>query len=593
MKSRSFLVVLIILLSFLFTGCIEEINEDQLLDDEFDRIKLAIPSDFNSDVFLPTVEEGFDVEYVLDNETLTDEVINFRQQENDKHLILEIVLTYGETTNTYYYQMKQLGHNVSNELTEFEEIVVLIQYQVPDKIYSNTNLPVVENNEVYISYEVDCSEIVRDRIVYTFPDIDEECNLVTEVIIDGEMQSFLVPFVMSSVNTLPRVPQIHIDTDSSIDSNEIYTPGTVTVTGDSNPLFQEIIDANVGVKLRGNSTLWMPKQSYRIKFESKTRLLSPYAEKDWVLLANFTDQTLVRNYTAFNMANKLEMDFVPMYRFIDLYINGEYLGNYLLSDNIEVSNDRVNVQEDSFLQDTGYLIEMDIGLYRVGLEESGENYFLLDWIPFVIKSPQEDSLYYREHHKTYISDYMEDLLLTLSKGEDYNDLIDEDTFVDWFIVNELYKNVDSGYSSVYFYKEAGGKLKMGPVWDFDLSTGNQGHVDSDSRGPEGWYTSRQDKNIFFYYLMQYDSFRDALKNRWNEVYDDIIITVLDDIFKAADSISHSRYNNFERWDIIGSNSSWYTAPEIYDLKTYDEQVWFLYDYLVERIDWMDEEINDF
>jgi len=85
--------------------------------------------------------------------------------------------------------------------------------------------------------------------------------------------------------------------------------------------------------------------------------------------------------------------------------------------------------------------------------------------------------------------------------QEYDTLIDEASFIDWFIVEELFKNVDVGYSSVYYYKDKGGLLKMGPVWDFDLSTSNPGHLQDDLRGPEGWYTSLQYKNIWFYYFI--------------------------------------------------------------------------------------------
>ena len=96
----------------------------------------------------------------------------------------------------------------------------------------------------------------------------------------------------------------------------------------------------------------------------------------------------------------------------------------------------------------------------------------------------------------------------------------------------------------------------------------------------------------FYYLWQYPEFQEALKERWNEVYETVILQVLDNIFEAADSITYSRLQNFQRWDVIGINYDWYTAPEVYAIDTYDEQVWFLHDYLKERIEWLDEEIND-
>jgi uncharacterized protein YfbU (UPF0304 family) len=92
--------------------------------------------------------------------------------------------------------------------------------------------------------------------------------------------------------------------------------------------------------------------------------------------------------------------------------------------------------------------------------------------------------------------------------------------------------------------------------------------------------------------MQYPEFKEHLKERWNELYDKEILGVLDSVFKGADSMTYSRYMNFQKWDIIGTNYDWYTAPEIYELKTYDEQVWFLYDYLDIRIAWLNQAIND-
>ena len=134
---------------------------------------------------------------------------------------------------------------------------------------------------------------------------------------------------------------------------------------------------------------------------------------------------------------------------------------------------------------------------------------------------------------------------------------------------------------------------MGPVWDLDISSGVPGYLPEDQRSPEGWYTARGDKNIFFYYLMQYPEFKSNLKDRWNEVYEDAIYSVIEETLFAADSMTQSRYNNFELWDIIGNDYSWYTSPEVYALKTYDEQVWFLHDFLKTRIEWMNIEINKF
>ncbi|HPJ24444.1 MAG TPA: hypothetical protein PK113_05980, partial [Bacillota bacterium] len=91
----------------------------------------------------------------------------------------------------------------------------------------------------------------------------------------------------------------------------------------------------------------------------------------------------------------------------------------------------------------------------------------------------------------------------------------------------------------------------------------------------------------------YSGFREHLKTRWNELYDNQIQGLIDSVYPTAGSIAKSRYMNFERWDIIGTWYDWYTAPEIFNCKTYEDQVGFMYDFLVTRILWLNEQINDF
>lgn len=478
--------------------------------------------------------------------------------------------------------------------TEFQKVFNKLDDYFPDVMTSNITLPSFATIDTSLTYDVDCTEIVRNRIEYTYPSESTTCNIDVSVTYNNETRSETIEIEMSGIEELPRIPVIHINTtgNASVDTKEEYVTGTMNFTPNENSEFEVLTNVPLRIKLRGNSTLFMPKRSYKIKFDEKQFFLADYKERSWVLLANFSDQTLIRNHVAYSMSENLGMSFTPGHTLVDVYLNGEYIGNYLLSDQIQVSSNRVNVEEKVTDIDTGYLIELDIGLYREGLENTNDNYFLVDHIPFVIKSPDYEDTHYSVAQKTFITDYVTNVYRVLERKEDYSELIDVDSFIDWFIVSEVFKNVDSGYSSVYFYKDKGGTLKMGPVWDYDLSSGNQGHLGDDLRGPEGWYTSRGDKNVFFYHLMQYPEFQEALKTRWNEVYDSVILNALDDIFLAADSITHSQYMNFQRWDIIGINEEWYTSPEVLALQTYDEQVWFFHDYLAERIAWMNNEIND-
>jgi hypothetical protein len=547
------------------------------------------------DVTLPSPSEGFEVTYRIDGNVLEDGILRQGESSSDELLTLLIVITLGRTTQTFEATILHLRTSHPEDPLDraFAEVQADLEARLPERFVAHTVLPRTWNNQV-LPLTHTCGEEERGYLLYPFPDESIDCHLSYEVTINQVTRTIVIPMTISSIQELPRIPRLYINTedDRIVDSKETTVPGTMTVvTYDGTP-YPDVTDEPLTIRLRGNSTLYMPKKSYKIKFDDQVRLLSHYAEHDWVLLANFADQTLIRNALAFSLASRLRMRFVPSVTFVDVYLNGEYQGNYLLTDQIEVTGDRVDIEENVPAIDTGYLLEYDYTQYLYGLGETGDNFFLIDGIPFVIHSPDHEDEHYREAHRTYIEDYMNDVIHTLKRKDDYSHLIDEASFIDWFLVNELFKNVDSGYSSVYYYKMKSDKLYMGPVWDFDLSTGNPGHLQDELRGPEGWYTSRVDKNLLFFHLMQYPSFQEALKARWNEVYETAILPTLPEIWEMAGSISHSRYHNFLRWDVIGSNNDWYTAPEILALSTYDLQVWFLYDYLADRIAWLNEAIND-
>lgn len=592
---KKLVLIFIVSITIVLTSCTEEQTVPQF-SAEFSRIIELIPEEFEEDIILPDASGTFTVEYQINNIDVRNNTILFEQLSENKEIELEIKLKYGDEKDKRRIIITQIGDEVKFAEYEinkfFETNFDRIDHEVPDIATSNFTLPKVDNVFSYVTYSVDCTEINRERVVYTFPVSDSTCNLTVDLIYKGQVRSKVIEFIMSSVNNLPRIPTIHIDTlyGETIDIDQEFVEATLTLNPNGHSIGTELVDVPVWIRLRGNSTLYMPKPSFKIKFEEKQKLLSRYREKDWVLLGNYVDQTLLRNYLAFSMSSRMNMAFTPSYTFVDVYVDGEYKGNYLLTDQIEVTNDRVDIEENLPTIDTGYLVEYDIGLLRIGLENTDENYFLIDGIPFVIKSPEHTDEHYMSSQKTFISNYFESVFTTLKNGNDYSQLIDDSTFIDWFIVNEIFQNVDAGYSSVYYYKDAGGLLKMGPIWDFDLSSGNAGYLYP--RDPEGWYVANDNKNILLHYLMDYPEFREKLKDRWNQLYENALYPVVNQVHYVADSITYSRYQNFITWDIIGKDNNWYTAPELLALTEYDDHVWHLYDFLKVRLEWLNVEINN-
>lgn len=277
------------------------------------------------------------------------------------------------------------------------------------------------------------------------------------------------------------------------------------------------------IKGRGNSTWNNPKKPYNIKLDEKANLFGMGKSKKWSLLANYGDESLIRNSAVFSAAQKTGVPYTPMGVSCDVYINGNYEGVYLLTTRVEVDKTRVNIDnlddlneeicqkfydDEDFDMDTldrggyygkfggllegtmkwvdipvpadssataetgGYIIEMELA-NRYADEISG---FVTNGNqPFTMKSPE----YASKAQMGYISDYyqrFEDAVFSETgknaKGEDYKDLADFDSLVSYYLVSEWAGNMDSGLTSTYFFKPAGDKLYAGPMWDYDIALGN-------------------------------------------------------------------------------------------------------------------------
>lgn len=572
-----------------------------ILEAEFSYIDTVVPEVMIQDYLMPELQNtAITVHYAVAGDDVDGVVIPFIPGPEDHEVTLTVTLTLNDYQESKDYTILMLrdvqGYEEYLIEQTFTQLSESIASQMPTETYGDFTLPVISSSDASVYYITNVSRVYNNRFIYSYPTQDTTVTITARIRFQGETRSYPFDVVMKNFDSLPQIPVLYLETTNheGIYSKDYYVDGKATLVVYNSELVPMTLfeGSDMQIRLRGNSTLWMPKKSYRIKFDVKNEMLFDYAEKDWVLLANFADQSLIRNYIAYHFADSLDMDFTPQAEFIDVYLNGEYIGNYTLSDQIEVTNDRVNIEEHSTDVDTGYLIEFDRRMWEYPEGNEGWEWFESFGVPYVIKSPDpEDELTPAQYD--FIAVYVNTCLNTLKNKQDYSGLIDEASFIDWFIVEELFKNVDSGYSSVYLVKDKGGLLKMGPVWDFDLSTSNPGHLSDDLRVPTGWYTNIEYKNTWYYYLMQYPTFQAHLKERWNEIYDVQIQDLLNSVYPAADAITKSRYLNFLVWDVIGKNYEWYTSTEVYNAKTYEEQVFIVYDYLKVRSVWMNTEINKF
>ncbi len=344
------------------------------------------------------------------------------------------------------------------------------------------------------------------------------------------------------------------------------------------------------IRGRGHSTWQLNKKPYRIKLDDSAALMGMPKNRDWILLANHADKSFIRNIVAYDMARELDFIWTGTQYPVDLFVNGEYRGVYALGEHREIAEQRINLDESDDV-DRGYLLEVggnDDDMVN-GYDYFHTNSKKVRFITFA--DPKADKL--ADEQRQFVMDYLNDVDEAIIRYGNYEEYIDVRSFCDWIIIQELTCNLDSCFfRSCYMTKDKGGKLKMGPVWDFDLAFGN---FDMDNAEYDTWFTvGSADEDAYIHvnwcnYLMDDEDFRAALKARWFEVRDTLLDAANKSIDRNMAKIDLSAEENFARWDIwywkIG-NQSW----ETYYIKTYNGQVEYIRNFLAKRAEWIDDNI---
>lgn len=324
-----------------------------------------------------------------------------------------------------------------------------------------------------------------------------------------------------SVNALyvePQLPVVRIDTDgyAPILDRENYVDAHMTI--DPNGTSFEPYEGTLRIRGRGNSTWNYPKKPYRLKLDDGSEIMGMPSEKDWNLLANFVDRSQLRTWAAEQVSLNTSMAWTPRYRHVEVILNGAYVGVYQLSEKVEPDGDRVDIKEldeDDIAGDKvtgGYLLEIDDRL-----EENNEpGWRTPEQVPVVIKEPDPAQPEQRAYIKGFVEDFEEALF-----SEDYTDpvlgyraFLDVESFIDYWIIQEVTRNGDSFWSSTYFWKERGeDELVFGPMWDHDRSMGST--VTVRPQPPEGWYA--RDRGKWTRQLFTDPAFVDQVQARWAEL----------------------------------------------------------------------------
>lgn len=374
-------------------------------------------------------------------------------------------------------------------------------------------------------------------------------------------------------------------------------------------------DGKIGIEIRGQSSQSFPKKSYSIETRDNTgedknvSLLGLPEESDWVIYSPYSDKSLLRNVLTYILAGRM-MTYAPRVVLCELIINNEYLGVVVFTERIKRDKNRVDInkldpdENDGDDLTGGYIIKFDKG-------DPSEIGWTSPYKPIPNKSTVTNFLYHypkpediSPEQKVYIKNYItrfENALYASTYTDPelgYRQYIDTKSFIDQIIVNEVTRNVDSYRLSTYMYKDKdskGGKLAMGPVWDFNLAFGNANYCEGASTS--GWAYDFNDhcpddywvNHFWWKRLMQDMSFRQELKDRYihlrqGHLSNESVISLIDSLTAHIDM---AKDRNFNKWNILNQ----YIWPNNFVGGTYQSEITYLKNWIMDRIEWLDVNIG--
>ncbi len=422
-----------------------------------------------------------------------------------------------------------------------------------------------------------------------------------------------------------KLPVIYINTENgvSITDKENYITSEFIIQGNSeyNTETTTLYNGTAGVRGRGNSTWSLPKKPYKVKLDKSTNLLGFGKSKHWVLLANFYDMTYMRNKLSYDLSGDLGEPYMQSI-LTDVVMNGQYIGNYQLCEQIRVDENRVDILnwedvaadaakavkkangltsddqdaiEEQMVADMGWVtsgsvkyngVEYSVsdcfeipdidGGYILEMDEymdEANTFYSSDGMPMMFNSPE----FVNKDMVNYVSGYINAFEDAISSGNHtttyngetvhYTDLFDMDSLVDNWIVQEIFFNEDFMKKSTYMYKDSGEKFKMGPVWDMDWSSGA---YQSAAKPYDQWQTlyfsANSQAKQWYKTLVQDPLFLRTVHARYWEVRDTYIQDMLDSIDAIYAQVKESGEASLAAWN-QGNGSSSY-AKEINTFKTW-------------------------
>lgn len=517
--------------------------------------------------------------------------IKFLQSANDK--LIKSSLYTGSGLNT--------GQDYTNSTTEYD---IECSYNASEGVWEAVIPYLYDFSDLVASFttvEADAKVYVGELEQISGESVNDFNNVVTYIVesASGVRQEAKVKVKNAGLPVVTLKGTVY---SKETDFDDIEGTTTINIDG---------TDYTCGLRLRGNSTQNMPKKPYAIKLDTKASILGMPKHKRWVFLANWLDRTMLRNDMAFYLAQQTG-SWAPRGKHVELVLNGEYVGNYLLGEQIKIDENRLNIADygwDDLIKEIpspttsdvankiGYLLECDMAA------ASDEIYFeVKSPVPFYvyIKDPGDASEYSGTGSSygatlayTYINDYFSRVGTALINNDwtTIQSLIDYQSYADYWLFSEITVNQESKHpKSVYMHKDAGGKLKAGPAWDFDwgtfISMDNITNNSSTAGQIKDDFTMKY--TMWYPYLFKDPTFVAMVKSRWTTLKAKFNTSVtylneLSGMMALSDTFNHMM------WPCTGFNKEY---PNFDETLSYDAAIDKMRTNINARIEWLDTQINN-
>lgn len=448
----------------------------------------------------------------------------------------------------------------------------------------NLTFKVLEASEDVVEFAVNYVEFVESSIPIVYLDIDESDGDTIAAMNGDELHETECYGTMNV-----QVP----DGYTSVDTGKALKGGSYKMEY---------------IRGRGNSTWGNDKNPYKIKLDKKANVLGMGKNKHWVLLANYYDNSLVRNRITYWLGHQLGMDYTPDLEPVDVVMNGEYLGSYFLAEQVRIGENRIEIDDLEDLPDVatepeitgGYLLS----LFPYGDEDDKKAFNTNRGVEFLLESPAFDGMLldeedYNKAQYEYIKDYVQDVENALfgkdfenKNGVSYRDLMDIESAAMYYWIQEFSLNGDAYYStSSYLYKPRNGKLYWGPLWDFDYVA--WGSMEYEDPVTEGFQMNEEGCAFDWNYRLFEDrQFQEIILDKWENALKPALKELIEEggqLDKYMQDLEVSARYNFEKYNPTGfedDGDEGTMAP-----LTYKQEIERLREWITARLAWVDENVS--